>query len=57
MKELRRYTYNRVYELLLAQRKFPGLTISYQDSAIDASLSIPENIGLVRHQAARAPVE
>jgi hypothetical protein len=47
LKELRRFTYNRVYELCLLQRPFPGITVSYQDSAIDASLSVPENIGLV----------
>jgi len=47
LKELRRFTYNRVYELCLLQRPFPGITVAFQDSAIDASLSVPESIGLV----------
>lgn len=46
LKELRRFTYNRVYELCLERRSLPGLAVASQDSAIDASLSIPETTAL-----------
>jgi hypothetical protein len=47
LQELRRFTFNRVYELRLKNRPFPGLTVDPQDSAIDASLSFPETTALV----------
>jgi hypothetical protein len=50
LKELRRYTYNRVYELALERRSFPGLMVAGQDSAIDASLSIAETTPLAQGQ-------
>jgi Caspase domain/Bacterial pre-peptidase C-terminal domain len=48
LKELRRFSLNRVYELRLKNRIYPGLSAGYQDSAIDASLSMAETIPLVR---------
>lgn len=48
LKELRRFTYHRVYELCLDKRALPGLPVLAQDSAIDASLSMAETTPLVR---------
>jgi hypothetical protein len=53
LQELRRFTFNRVYELRLKTRAYPGLLVEAQDSAIDASLSMPESSPLV--QATRPP--
>lgn len=50
--ELRRFTYNRVYELCLQKRALPGFTVETQDSAIDSSLSISETTPLA--QASRS---
>ncbi len=50
LKELRRFTYNRVYELCLDKRALPGLPVGAQDSAIDASISIPETTPLAHVQ-------
>jgi hypothetical protein len=44
--ELRRYTFRRVYDLILKNRVFPGLTVEQQDSAIDASLSVSDDLAL-----------
>ncbi len=55
LKELRRFTYNRVYELCLDRRSLPGLMVQSQDSAIDASLSIPESTALAQGQRAIPP--
>lgn len=55
LKELRRFTYNRVYELCLERRSLPGLTVQSQDSAIDASLSMPESTPLTQGQKTTAP--
>ncbi|HZZ80260.1 MAG TPA: caspase family protein [Gemmataceae bacterium] len=48
LKELRRFTYNRVYELRLDKRTLPGLRVESQDSAIDASHSIAESTVLAQ---------
>ncbi len=48
--ELRRFTYNRVYELVLQRRFFPGLPVATQDSVIDASLSMAESMPLAYAQ-------
>jgi len=50
LNELRRFTYNRVYELALQRRPLPGFAVEPQDSAIDASLSMPETTSLVQVQ-------
>lgn len=50
LKELRRFTYNRVYELCLDRRPLPGLAVASQDSAIDSSLSILETLQLTQGQ-------
>ncbi|MFO0965647.1 MAG: caspase family protein [Gemmataceae bacterium] len=55
LKELRRFTYNEVYELQRRKRLFPGLGVRAQDCAIDASLSIPETLPLVRAKRPAAP--
>lgn len=55
LKELRRFTYNRVVELCLSRRPFPGTTVGYQDSAIDASLSFSESTPLVQAKRPDTP--
>lgn len=53
LNELRRFTFNRVYELCLKNRIVPGFPVRNQDSAIDASLSFPETTALA--QAKKPP--
>ena len=55
VKELRRYVYNRVYELALEKRSVPGLTVSPQDCAIDVSPSLAESTPLVQVKNSSPP--
>lgn len=55
LKELRRFTFNRVYELRLKTRDFPGMSVEAQDSAIDASLSMAETTKIVNAKKPQAP--
>lgn len=48
LKEIRRYTYNRTYELCLQRRPYPGFAVEPQDSVIDASPSMAETTPLAQ---------
>lgn len=57
LKELRRFTYNRVYELRLRRLGVPGVTVDAQDCVIDASLSMPESMVLAHGHKPIPPAE